>query len=56
VGVLDRVGVGVHGVDGRLEQVGASLAEAQRGAHQCAALVDHRWVPSATVLIAQQDE
>ena len=56
VGRLDRVGVGVHRIYGRLNLVRAGPVAAQAGTHDRLAFVDHRPVPSAAVLMTKEDE
>jgi len=49
-------GVGVHGVDGGLELVGAGLVAAQAPADDRLALLDQGPVPSSAVLLAEQHQ
>src|SRR5829696_4347319 len=56
VGLLDRRGVRVHGVDGRLELIGTRLVGAKAAAEDRLTLGDQGPVPLGAVLLAQQHQ
>src|SRR5712691_6766010 len=56
VGVLECCRVGVHGVDGGLQLVGARLVVAQAAADDRLSFVDQGAIPTATVLLVEQRE
>jgi hypothetical protein len=56
VGLLDGRGVGVHGIDGRLELIGTGLLAARTAPEDRLTLGDQGPVPAGAVLLAEQDQ
>jgi hypothetical protein len=56
VGLLDGRGVGVPGVDGRLELIGAGLVAATAATKGRLALGEQGPIPPGAILLAQQNQ
>ena len=56
VGLLDGRGIGMHGVDGRLELIGTRLVAAKAAAEDRLSFLDLGPIPLGAVLLAEQHE